>query len=158
MPNKPIGILILLAAILIPQNVLGRGIGMLLYDDEAPAILIQVTTSTRQLFTEGIMLNRSEKTIVRYQLGWLILLPDKKTRVELGEWERVREAEGLAPKAELEVPPQLADFRRIVREERALSVDFFVAGVKFADGTSWEADLKEIAGQRVPSQDSKKEK
>jgi hypothetical protein len=104
--------------------------------DGAPARLVQTTHSVTDLLTAARLKNVGEKQISSYRVGWAHV---RQNGIEFhaGPWISV--PAGIKPGIVSDVPDQSIPFD--VRAERVV---FFVAELKFADGSRWKAPKQDI--------------
>ncbi len=99
-----------------------------------------VTKHGRQsLFLGGVLENGTRK-LIGYRIGWVVDVPGQPTEAKLSDWWPI--PDGLEPGGKRDIPGQGVSGTLI--DQGATRVEFFVAAVKFADGTTWEANLQEI--------------
>jgi hypothetical protein len=86
----------------------------------AAPLLISASFGVPALFQKGVLLNGSPKTIVAYRIGWVYGYQDK------------------APSL------MRVNGRTLLSAKSARLIQFFVAEVKFSDGTSWKQHLDKV--------------
>lgn len=113
------------------------GTSMLIAKQEkSPASLVEATFGMYNLVESAKLANHNGKAIAAYKIGWVYVVSGKAT-VNYGEWVVVFPAD--ASKKVLQVPAQA-----VAPKHDAEKVVFFVAGLKYADGTLWNSDEKVI--------------
>ena len=116
------------------------GTGMWMADQPgSPALLVETKHTKADLLANAVLLNRSEREIVSYRIGWLALFPEE-TESYRGMWMNV--PTGITPGTRIEVPAQAVSFSLVKRG--ATRIGFFVDAVKFRDGDTWQAPVKEM--------------
>ncbi len=104
--------------------------------ETAPARLIQTTHGLSSLLTAADLKNCSEKQIVSYRIGWAYV---RGNVVKFHTGSVMNVPAGIAPGSVYEVPDQA-----VTLDSGVEKIIFFVAEVKFADGSQWKAANKEI--------------
>lgn len=105
------------------------------------AALISATFGWDELFLEGRLVNLSDKPIVGYRIGWIYGYRNRRLKTGIGQWMNVPSA--IPPGTAHPVPAQGLSSKEIGDKQLAV-VQFFVAEVKFKDGTRWKQDLSEV--------------
>jgi hypothetical protein len=119
---------------------------------DGPAVLISATFGVRDLLLRGQLFNQSKQPVVEYQLGWVYLYPDRNPQVVLGKAFPV--PEGIQPGRLHSVPAQGASPEPTRRGARA--VKFFVARVRFSDGSEWKektSNLRKLGVESDPTEE-----
>lgn len=111
-----------------------------------PAALKTATFGISDLFLRGTLVNRGQKSIVAYRIGWVYLYSVGKSEIVLGNWTNV--PEGIKPESEHRVPAQGASPEPLGKGARL--VQFFIAELKYDDGRTWKEDLREIKKIALP--------
>ncbi|HEV2991968.1 MAG TPA: hypothetical protein VG759_26260 [Candidatus Angelobacter sp.] len=115
-----------------------------------PAILTAVTLNHKDgLVERATLMNSGDRVISAYQIAWVIGTSPEDAKITLAPVFPV--PQGLAAKATLTVPAQPFPPSLYKLGSRAA---FFVANVQFADGSSWNADLKRVKENALPVDDS----
>ena len=108
--------------------------------DKSPAQISTLTVDKKQaLVKNAAVLNLGGKKIIAYQIGWVAGNSPKDANVTVSPMFEV--PAGIDPGSETEVPAQPFS-PSIVKP--GIRVAFFVAKVRFSDGTAWAADLKAL--------------
>lgn len=118
----------------------GITIGLFTPENRTTPLLISADFGNPVLFQQGIILNRGPKTIVAYRIGWVYGYQDRAPVIQESAWRDVYDG------------PKSNETRMISKEgtpsvssaSGARMVQFFVAEVKFSDGTTWRQDLTRI--------------
>ncbi len=122
--------------------------------EKDPAVLLSVRLNHETALMEvAEFANQSGKKIIGYQLGWVLGRSSEDAKITLTPAFEI--PDGLAPEAVHIVPAQ--PFSRS-NYQPGVRAAFFVANVKFADGTSWAADLERIKQEALPGDSSGKQK
>ena len=122
--------------------------------EKDPAVLLSVRLNHEKALMEAAeFVNQSGKKIVADQLGWVFGTSSDDAKITLAPAFEI--PDGLAPEAVHTVPAQ--PFSRSYYQP-GMRAAFFVASVKFADGTSWAADIERIKQQALPGDSSGKQK
>ena len=105
--------------------------------DTAPVHLTQIRLVRSNILSGAQLKNESNKRMISYRVGWGSVSP---TDIVLHQGDAVDAAAGVMPGASRRVPDEA-----IPEDQRTRKVIFFVAEAKFADGSEWTADVKDIA-------------
>jgi hypothetical protein len=113
-------------------------------------LLISASFGHPTLFQKGVLLNSSAKTIVAYRIGWVYGYQDKAPVVDVSTWQNV--IEGIKTNETRTISKLSAP--TLPSAKGARLVQFFVAEVKFSDGTTWKQPLDKVReiGTAVRSQ------
>lgn len=116
----------------------GIQMGMLDAEPNAPVSLVLATYGVRDLFLRGRIINDSRKVVSSYRVGWAFQF-STGLKFHVGEWMNI--PAGLKPGAFQDVPPQNVSSNGLANAG-VTGVKFFVAEVKYADGSHWKPNLK----------------
>jgi len=106
----------------------------------SPATLTSITFDKREsLVKEATLANNSSKTIVAYSVGWIAAVPSKDAVIQVGPVFEV--PAGVEGSSEATVPA-LPFPKELIKP--GVRTAFFVAKVRFADGSTWHADLRSL--------------
>lgn len=97
---------------------------------DSPVVLVQTTHGTPEALESAQWVNRSNRQITSYRIGWLTVIGGKNI-FHVGQWMNL--PAGVKPGATTTVPAQGIPLNR-----KASSMIFYVAGVRFADGDQWK--------------------
>lgn len=97
---------------------------------DSPVALVQTTHGIPDALESAQWVNRSNQQITSYRIGWLTFIGGKNT-FHVGPWMNL--PAGVKPGATAAVPAQGIPLNR-----KASSMIFYVAGVRFADGSQWK--------------------
>ena len=103
---------------------------------KCPAALASATHIVSDFLHSAVLRNLSDRPLIGFRLGWVVLFPSGKTQLHLGACVRLLEA--VQPSAVGAVPAQMA------LPEAARLMAFFVAEVFLVGEKPWKADLAEI--------------
>jgi hypothetical protein len=112
--------------------------------DGKGAALPYIVFGLKPLLKEARLLNLSQKKIVGYRLGWAYTFPTEQPEIVLGDWMDV--PAGISSGTFYLVPERAGQQSsdEPVTTRGANSVMFFVAALRYADGTSWREDTNAI--------------
>lgn len=96
----------------------------------SPVVLVQTTHGIPEALESAQWVNRSNRQITSYRMGWLTVISGKNT-FHVGPWMNL--PAGVKPGATATVPAQGIPLNR-----KASSMVFYVAGVRFSDGDQWK--------------------
>lgn len=114
----------------------------------SPAALTSITLDKgRFLVKEATLVNNSSKTIVAYSVGWIAAVPSKDAVVQVGPVFEV--PAGVEGSTEATVPA-LPFPKELI--QAGVRTAFFVAKVRFADGSTWHADLRSLKKKALTSE------
>lgn len=88
----------------------------------------------------GVIVN-GDKAIGGFRPGWVIGYSNAAPEIKLGGWTNIKPE--LPPHQVLRFTDQEGSFASL--DDRPATVSFFIAAVRFGDGTTWNADLGKIA-------------
>lgn len=103
-------------------------------------LLISASFGNPVLFLQGVLLNRGPKTIVAYRIGWVYGYQDRAPVVDTSNWQNVHD--GIKSNETRTIPKLSAP--SVSSINGAQLIQFFVAEVKFSDGTTWQQDQAKI--------------
>jgi len=103
-------------------------------------LLISASFGNPVLFLEGVLLNRDPKTIVAYRIGWVYGYQNRTPVVDVSNWQNVHE--GIKSNETKTIPKLSSPSASSING--AQLIQFFVAEVKFSDGTTWQQDKTKI--------------
>jgi hypothetical protein len=113
----------------------------------SPAQLNSLTIDRQKaLVSQASFVNIGERKITAYQMGWVAGELGKESRVYLSPVFEV--PAGIDIGREANMPPQPLDASLMKPGIRAA---FFIAKVRFSDGTDWKADLKVLKKKALGS-------
>jgi hypothetical protein len=107
----------------------------------APLQLIKTTHSLRDALEGATVKNLGDKSISGYRVGWAIVKNGKVT-FQKGPW--INLPAGVAPGALQSVPAQ-----GVRLDEQAQEMLFFVAEIRYTDGSRWKADQQKLVFSRA---------
>jgi hypothetical protein len=111
------------------------------------AALAYISFGTKTVFKQARLLNLSHKSIVGYRLAWVYTFPTERSEIVLGDWMDV--SAGISSGTFFLVPEragqQASNEPMITRGANSLM--FFVAAVKYADGTIWRENTTAIKSE-----------
>ena len=96
----------------------------------APAALVESTHALSDLLQSARLKNQSQKVITSFTMGWAYVLASGP---ELHSGAVMNVPKGIQPREVYEVSAQAVPLRKDAKD-----VYFYVAAVKFGDGTDWE--------------------
>jgi hypothetical protein len=108
----------------------------------APATLSSISTTPGKLIVGGVLLNTGAKTVVACRIGWRASRPRRKPEFGLGDWTEL--PGGIKPldrqrrQQPQHAPMPPSAFALTSLPAGAVLLEFFVAAVKFDDGTIWQ--------------------
>ena len=103
---------------------------------------VQITEShhgEKDALLGAVFLNRSDKSILSYRIGWAVMKDGKTT---LQEGTSVSIPGGAAAGAAVEVPDQ-----QVLLDRSARVFMFYVSEVTYTDGTTWSAEAAPLITQ-----------
>ncbi|HXN98156.1 MAG TPA: hypothetical protein VN881_03735 [Candidatus Acidoferrales bacterium] len=121
----------------------GIELGIVESESNAPVVLVQATHGLSDLLEDGNVENVSTKTVAAYRIGWALQFPNQPLQFHLGQWMNI--PIGIKPGASQDVPAQNVSSNGLAKSG-VTGVKFFVAEVRYADGTSWKTDFKKYRG------------
>ena len=118
----------------------GTIIGLFTPTLRAAPLLISASFGNSDFFQKGVLLNRNTKTIIGYRIGWVYGYQDKAALIKVSTWRSVAQQiksdeTATVSKLHISIAPT---------KDGARLVQFFVAEVRFSDGTLWKQPLGEI--------------
>lgn len=109
-----------------------------------PAVLSKITFGSGATIRGGELLNRSSESIAGYQLGLVVVKRGGRTS-EVVRGPVVDSTVPIKAKEIREMPPQLLE-SPLFKDQPAV-VGVFLLEVRFADGSSWHADVARIQSE-----------
>jgi hypothetical protein len=103
-------------------------------------LLISANFGNPVLFQQGVLLNRGPKTIASYRIGWVYGYQDRAPIVGMSGWQNA--LDGIKSNETRTIPKLIAPSVSSINGARL--IQFFVAEVKFTDGTTWQQDQAKI--------------
>jgi len=109
----------------------------------SPATFTKATFGGDNIFQGAELQNVSDKRIVGYRVGWLMISKKQLPVVELSM--QINESLGIAPGEKHQVPAQKTDRAHFGNDLG--DIEFFVASVLFEDGSTWNVDTEKLKSE-----------